>query len=223
MGEIADEFIDRLLGFTSSRRRKAKHHPNPRGHDYVVIGTSTGRLSSKETFPGYSHHGHQVKKGSNMSSKVIHTLVVQFQQLSTQTVRSAMSTRQLIDSYTTKQYHYLTDRSDWEPGDYATVWSPIFDAPALVRVKEILWNTRSGMAWKRIIDKVDLTAYNDFQRREAMEAAQRAERHRMANQIEQDLLKYRQSIEQQLIDERLNSDPTYLRMQAELRSLRALD
>ena len=187
------------------------------GHDFVVIGTSTGRMSSKDPMAA-----NPPRTGNEMSQQT-HTVVVQFQQLSVGASRIATPARNLIDSYTSKQYYYLTHRADITVGDWVVVWSPIFDAPALCKVVEVLWNTKTAMAYKHIIDKVDFTEWHNEQQRIEAEQAEKRRRAKRINELNLEIAQARQRVEAQLIEERLRTDPNVQAAQAELNALMNMD
>jgi len=213
MGEESDRIVDRYLNWVywRPRRNKAKRQPKPKPKtipydDYVVVGKSL------------------VRKDKTMSlGNQTHTVVVSFQQLSTGSSAMTVRERQMRDTYTAKKYHYLTHRNDIEVGGWAVVWSPIFNAPALVRIDEILWNTKSQMAFKHLIDVVDLTEYQREQLRLEAEAAEKRRRAQRVNELEHEINRAKQRVEAQLVQERLQQDPDIASAMAELAALKNMD
>lgn len=96
-----------------------------------------------------------------------------------------------------KTYHYLT-RLDFEAGEYATVWSPITDAPAVVRVVQVYRNSRLHSAFKYIIDKVDMAAHREAVRAaEARDQAIRDQRNYI-NSLNSEINRRKQAIDQEI-------------------------
>jgi hypothetical protein len=148
-----------------------------------------------------------------------HTLVVKFLQLSTRGAAYAMKANQLQSELTSKKYHYYTDRDDVKVDDYCVVWSPIFDAPALVQVVEVLWNTKTDWAFKYIIDKVDFTEYNRVMAEKAALAEARRIREQQKQHVQQELKAFKQRAEAAFIESYLEQNPEYVALKAQLKSL----
>lgn len=192
-------------------------------------GTATGFPHVKRIQAYYEHiAGKSPKNQKGNKAMGIHTLHCQFVQL------SSINSRSKVNVDFSKTYHYLTDDSSVRAGDYVTVMSPLWDAPAVCKVVDIDWNTRLTSAFKRIIGKIDLTEYHNWVadesiRIEAEKAAARivetnkrliAERQR---EIRAAMARRHRAVSDAVVAERLAADPEYAAMQAELEQISSWD
>lgn len=118
-----------------------------------------------------------------------------------------------------KVYYYRTNRDDINEGDYVVVMSPT-TGPTVVKVREIVWNTKMDISYKYIIDKVDFVEYNH--RQEEVEAAARER-----NRLRQEMTKAQRMLDQaesrlrnDLLTRMLEDNPEYQALKRQLMVLR---